>query len=301
MITAMANGLGVDSTAMMAVMLYPAEAAALLDKTEAEVTAAIGKVDVVVTADTGGEFPDFYENAATTRKTLAAAAIPYVTVRKDGGAFGAETLPDMMMRLGSVPLTPGSSHTCSIKYKTTPMRKWATKTYPGETITWLIGIEANETHRKRFKSDDTETHFSKYPLIELDLTRADCEMLVRHFWPIPVRKSSCYFCPFMSEPEIKEMIADYPDLWAKAKAMEANYKATSPVKHKAWIDAGKPLTKGKKKRAPAGMWREDSWAKGGRLFAKAIDGKRLTVEEWEARFAEEPAKDLFDFNYKEAA
>lgn len=56
----------------------------------------------------------------------------------------------------------------------------------------------------------------------------------------------------------------------------------SAVKNKAWIDAGKPLNKGG--RAPRGMWRKDSWAEGARLFAKTVEGRRLSVDEWADRF-----------------
>ena len=35
-------------------------------------------------------------------------------------------------------------------------------------------------------------------------------------------------------------------------------------------------------RAPDGMWKKDSWANGARLFTKKHNGKKMTVQEWEA-------------------
>ena len=91
----------------------------------------------------------------------------------------------------------------------------------------------------------------------------------------------------MSEQELRDMYVNHPEDWQLAADVESRFEHMSAVKHQAWLDAGQPLNKGGK--APKGMWRKDSWTEGARLFAKTIEGRRLSVPEWEARFEKQIA------------
>ena len=161
------------------------------------------------------------------------------------------------------------------------MAKWAKAegiTHP----TWIIGIEADEGARvKRFTKPRGDVAEYIYPLVDLGMTRAMCVEFL-DLVGLVVEKSSCVFCPFKSEGELRDMYIRDPKAWALCERIEEGFKNMSTVKHNRWLEEGSPLNKGG--RAPRGMWRKNSWEAGARLFAKKIDGKALSMTEWAARF-----------------
>ena len=273
----LAFGAGVDSTALLTIELNRDKACELIGITRNELDEKFPKVDAVVFSDTGAEYPETYENIEKASKICLQAGLKFRTVRKDG-----ESMIEWLDRLGNIPLLPSAGHVCSLKFKGEVLNKWAEAEYEGD-IRWSIGIEANEGHRvKRIKVQKGSRHTHKHPLVDLGLTRDDCKRIIEKLWHSEVQKSSCFFCPFLSLPEIKTLHDDYPELWEKAKQIEAKFKETSVVKNQRWIDNGKRLNKAG--RAFKGEWRENSYANGARLYARTVDGKQLSVEEWEVRF-----------------
>lgn len=278
-----AFGGGVDSSALLAINLKRDQAAAILNISRQQLDEAYPVQDAVMFSDTGAERKATYENIARFEAAYAEAGIPFIRVRRQ-----QETITEWLMRTGTVPLMAGGSHLCSIKFKTEVMHKQAEVMFPSTNVLWSIGIEANEDRRanKSFTDKSGGVHKSVYPLRNLGLDRKACIELIAKLTGWLVVKSACVFCPFAQEFEIAQIIRDEPEGWNLVKQIEANFQATSPIKNQAWIDAGKPLIKmGKRFRAPAGMWRMDSWANGARLFAKKVDGRQLSAEEWEARVA----------------
>ena len=268
-------GGGVDSTALLAIHLYRDEVAALTGRSREEIDAALPMFDAVVFSDPGAEFPKTYENIEIAAAICADAGLRFETVRKDG-----ENIVEWLERLGNLPLLPGAGHVCSLKFKAEVLHKWGESQFDG-TITWAIGIEANEGHRK-FTSKETDTHQCIHPLVELGLERADCERILRHLWPVTVEKSSCFFCPFQTKEELKDLHDNHPDLWKKCEEIEENFKVMSVIKHQRWLDAVAAGETDPNKRAPVGQWKKNSYAEGARLFAKSEKGSRKTVKEWGA-------------------
>jgi len=274
----LAFGGGVDSTTLLAIELNRDKASQLIGLSRPELDKVFPKVDAVVFSDPGAEYPETYKNIETASQLCAEANLLFKVVRKDG-----ESIIGWLDRLGNLPLLPGAGHVCSLKFKGEVLNKWAEAEFSGD-LRWSIGIEANEGHRvKRIKIKEGSRHTHKHPLVELGLTRSDCESLLEVLWPHTVRKSSCWFCPFAQESEIKDLHDNYPELWEQAKQIEANFQKTSIIKNQRWIDNGKRLNKAG--RAFKGEWRENSYEKGARLYAKTVDGKQLSVIEWEAHFS----------------
>lgn len=228
-------------------------------------------IDRVVFSDTGAEFPETYENIKYFQALCQEHGIPFDIVRKDG-----ETITEWCLRLGVVPVMAGGSHVCSKKFKGDVIAKWA----KDQNISWpvyLIGIEANEGYRcSRFTAPKSDTAEYEYPLVEMGLTRKDCESIINDHG-ITVRKSSCMFCPFMSREEIAEAMQN-PTAAKVIRAIEHNFEKTSEQKHAAWLAAGKPTDSAG--RALRGMWKKDSWKEGRRLFVKTQSGKQLSADEW---------------------
>ena len=105
-------------------------------------------IDQVVFADTGAESRATYDNVQRFKALCDQAGLPFAIVRKEG-----ETITEWVTRLGIVPVMPGGSHVCSKKFKGDVIQKFIDAQYPGEAITYLIGIEADEGHRTaRFTS-----------------------------------------------------------------------------------------------------------------------------------------------------
>jgi hypothetical protein len=277
-------GGGVDSTALLAIHLNRNVAAQALNISREELDAKFPPVDAVVFSDPGAEFPGTYDNVEYARGRCEAQGIRFEVVAKE------ENIVEWMDRLGNIPLIPGAGHVCSLKFKAEVLHKWAEGQFAG-TINWAIGIEANETNRS-FSSKVGGRHQCHHPLVELGLTRADCEAIIERLgWGIQVRKSSCFFCPFQTEDELRDLHDNHPDLWQIAQDIEDRFEQMSKIKNAAWKNGVAAGTTDPEKRAPIGQWKKDSFAEGARLFSgKRIGGKRLSVTEWTNRFITQERK-----------
>ncbi len=267
-------GGGKDSTAIVAIDQNRDEAAEYLGIDRQRIDKALPHFNKAVFADPGAEFGATYRTVRQVEKVLGDR---FFRVLRDG-----ENIAEWCKRLGIVPVMPGGSHICSKKFKGDVLAAWAKEQGISEPV-WLIGIEADEGRRiKRFTAPKGDSAEYLYPLVDLELTRDRLDDLLGHLGWEDVHKSSCVFCPFMSEDEIKDLYVNHKDEWQLVVEIEDGFQEMSALKHQRWIDAGQPLNRGG--RAPKGMWREDSWANGNRLFAKTVGGKRLSVHEWADRF-----------------
>lgn len=264
---------GLDSTALIAMDANREATATFLGIFTLQLDVALPKFDHAVFSDPGAEFRATYQTIAQIKRLLGDRLI---ITRKNG-----ETITEWCYRLGTLPIMPGGSHICSQKFKGDVLAAWARAEGISQPI-WLIGIEANEGGRaKRFSPPVDDAAEYRYPLVDLGLKREQLHELLQHLGWEPVRKSSCIFCPFMSEQELRNMYFNHSEEWQTVVEIEKHFQKMSPLKHQAWLDAGCPLDSAG--RAPRGMWRKDSWANGARLFAKSVKGRRLSVDEWAQR------------------
>jgi hypothetical protein len=73
------------------------------------------------------------------------------------------------------------------------------------------------------------------------MTRDDgIEMLEHLGWP-ETHKSSCVWCPFLSLPEIVDMVHNGGEQLEHAKEIERRFAENSPIKYQKWVDEGMPL------------------------------------------------------------
>jgi len=258
-------GAGVDSSALLIYHLFVRSL----------------KIDHVVFSDTGAELPPTYRNLRRFQALCAAHNIPFTKTSRTIERLGRrqENIYQWLTRNGCIPLMPGSTkHVCSARFKGDVIDAWANRIYPKQPITFLIGIEFNEKNRVKRFTPPKNTRFSyEYPLIDLQMDRAACQTLLRKHG-LSVQKSSCYCCPFMTVEEIRNLITNHPDQWREAKNIEKRFAETSPIKHQAWLDAGMPLNGAG--NCARGHWKHDSFARGARLYAKSVNGKQLSVDEW---------------------
>ena len=172
-------------------------------------------LDGVIFADTGGETPATYDSVEVARDYLANHHIPLTVVcaspRKTdlyGTALRRRVIPSVQWRW------------CTRDFKVNPIHRYYSDL--GGHINQYIGIGFDEIHRMKDSREDYITNI--YPLIENRLTRQDCiGIIVEAGLPIP-EKSGCYFCPFNSTERWRQLLDRYPDLFAKAIALEENSK-----------------------------------------------------------------------------
>ena len=191
------------------------------------------KVDMILFADTGGEKPNTYMHIGEFNLWLLDHGMPdirYVQrVNRDGVVrFLEKDCIDGKM----LPSIAYGYKACSIKYKRDPQDKYCNNYPPcrdvwasGGKVTKLIGYDVDEPHRARIPED--EKYLYRYPLIEWGWGRDECvEAIAKAALPQP-GKSACFFCPSSKKHEIIELQRRYPDLAARAVAMEKNAELTT--------------------------------------------------------------------------
>jgi 3'-phosphoadenosine 5'-phosphosulfate sulfotransferase (PAPS reductase)/FAD synthetase len=116
---------------------------------------------------------------------------------------------------------------CTDKFKRSPINKFcksigATKKNP---IIKCLGISLDESDRvNEFSANKKEPKYIKleYPLLDLKISRKDCEKIILESgYPIPV-KSGCWYCPYAKKEEFRRLKIDRPDLFEKIVVMEEN-------------------------------------------------------------------------------
>jgi 3'-phosphoadenosine 5'-phosphosulfate sulfotransferase (PAPS reductase)/FAD synthetase len=84
-----------------------------------------------------------------------------------------------------------------------------------------LGISTDEFQRAKTERDPRRPHILRhYPLIEMNLSRMDCQKIIRNAGlPVPP-KSSCWFCPFQGLDQWRTLRRNQPELFAKAEELE---------------------------------------------------------------------------------
>lgn len=213
---AVSSGMGTNSTAM------------LIGMHERNITP-----DIIIFADTGGERPHTYQHIEVVSRWLSGIGFPPITIVKKVDRSGdVLTLEDDCLNNKMLPSVAYGFKSCSQKYKIQPqdkfMNNWSAAQElwrSGGKVTKVIGFDADEPQRAE-KDYSCKKYDYWHPLIEWGWGRDECvEAIKRAGLPQP-GKSSCFFCPNSRQTEIREMSEKYPDLIARAVAMEKNADLT---------------------------------------------------------------------------
>jgi hypothetical protein len=191
--------------------------------------------DLILFADTGGERPHTYEHIERMQDWLRRRGMPQITivrkVRRDGRLH---TLEENCLEAQMLPSLAYGFKSCSQKFKIAPQDKYvnnlpAAKAIwkAGDKVDKYIGYEFAETRRWMKAPIEDGKYRYHYPLVEWEWSRPDCLAAIdRAGLPRP-GKSSCFFCPASTKPEIAALKQTYPVLFQRALDMEANAKLTS--------------------------------------------------------------------------
>lgn len=188
-------------------------------------------LDAAIFADTGWEPAQVYRQVDRVEAELAKVGIPLHRVSK--GHLRNDHL-DPQSRFASVPYyvrnpdgSDGMAHRqCTSEYKLGPiMRKCREllgaeapdfrRVPKGNLVVQWIGFSTDEIHRV---NDRRENQYSekRYPLLELGMSRKDCERyLTRAGWG-DTAKSACIGCPFHGNAQWRDLRDNRPEEWADA-------------------------------------------------------------------------------------
>lgn len=216
-LTTISYGGGVQSTAML-------------------VLAAQGRLGYKVDAALFANVGDDSEHPETLRY-FRTVAVPFAeshnislrelyALTKDGKArtlynlLLTENTPSIPIRLEPVGMPANRS--CTNHFKVQVIAKYLKESgaTPGNRATVCIGISTDEIHRADGGKNKPKYQHSVYPLIELGLSRADCQkVIIDAGLPLP-RKSACFFCPYTRGNQWAEMKRDEPELFEKSCVIE---------------------------------------------------------------------------------
>jgi hypothetical protein len=212
-------GMGVDSTAVLVGLQARGE-----------------RPDLILFADTGSEKPQTYAYLDIINTWLISVGFPTVTVVKNPRPkAGDKSLGEACKRLSVLPslaykLGGKAAHQCSLVWKRDPQLKFIKTWAParaaweaGELVTFCIGYDAGPRDSCRSYSAEGKASpgtRNRFPLIEWNWNREECERQIRAAGlPVPV-KSACFFCPASKKHEIVALRDNNPELFADALEME---------------------------------------------------------------------------------
>lgn len=189
----LSHGMGVNSTALML----------LLEDESIEFES--------VFVDHGGDYPETYEYGNYLRQQGHK-----ITKIQPPAFCGCTTIEQYILKYKFLPGI--FARWCTEHFKVVPFLNYI-KT---PAIVYL-GYCYDEKYRaerreKRCKKENDITY--KYPLIDAKLNRTDCIALIReHNLKVPSR-STCYFCPFQSKQQIRELYLYHPELYKHVVELE---------------------------------------------------------------------------------
>lgn len=189
-------------------------------------------VDAAIMADTGDEpatvmrWVEYLKTqtsipiimVSTGKLSMAAKA---VRVSKKGG-YLKPTLPVFFDRNGK--WGKGARH-CTMDYKIVPILRAIQNMRGNEKVEQYIGISIDEADRAT--TVPPKPYITNvYPLIDRNISRADClTWMVENGYAKPPR-SACVYCPFHSDTEWQRLKTDEPDEFATAVQFERDYQAS---------------------------------------------------------------------------
>ena len=192
-------------------------------------------LDGAIFADTGWEPARVYEHLDRLETVLTAAGVPLLRV--NNGNLRADSL-DPAHRYASVPYfvrNPDGSagmgrRQCTSEYKLAPINRKVRELLgaaapdfrrvpKGRVAEQWIGFSTDEIHRV---SDKYPVRYvtKRYPLLDLGMSRKDCERwLTARGWG-ETAKSACIGCPFHGNQQWRNLRDNHPGEWADAVAFD---------------------------------------------------------------------------------
>ena len=191
--------------------------------------------DLAVFADTQAEPPHVYETLEWLK-----ARVSYPIVIASAGDLWADTwqlikgqptkrhpggqqLPDLPMFGQSGLMKRQCTSIYKVEVVNRAIRQFAEVNPPALQVNQYLGISLDEASRIRQAKQAYITN--RYPLVDARISRNDImAYMAEHYPGAPVGRSACFFCPFHSIGEWREIRRKYPGLYQEALDMDAALK-----------------------------------------------------------------------------
>lgn len=191
-------------------------------------------VDFAIHSDTTHERKHTYDFAERMTPWLEERGVKVVTVDDAGQARKVATYQTDIPAFTQYSGNKGQlRRQCTHRWKVLPLRRFISaelkkrglKKTPGVIETWL-GITLDEWQRA--KDSDVKYITHRYPLLDMNMTRADCfTWLQQNNLPSP-GKSACVFCPYQNIYKWQQMKReDGPD-WKHALEVDEQIRQARP-------------------------------------------------------------------------
>jgi len=186
-------------------------------------------IDIVLTADTGMEFPEMYAHLAKLNEYLYRERGIHITTLRHPMGFEwmmferpVERPPDCSPKGYGWPSGAPGTRWCTGYLKTHLMDKEINRLKKNRKVVNYIGIAADEAWRCKDKV---------YPLVDWGITEAEALQICydRGFdfgglYRI-YRRASCWCCPLQRISELKKLRRYHPELWERLRVMDRRAKA----------------------------------------------------------------------------
>jgi len=196
--------------------------------------------DLILFADTGGEYEETYAFLDVFDDWLAERKMPRVTRISNADREEAphSSLEQECLTNGTLPSLAFGFKGCSAKWKRQPMDRYLAAWAPakeawanGEKVTRLIGIDYEEQHRSaELCSQEHKRWIYRRPLIDWVWGRDECREAVERVGLEAPRKSACWFCPATKKHEVLALAAERTELFERAVGMEHNAQSRGGLK-----------------------------------------------------------------------
>lgn len=168
----------------------------------------------VVFADTGSEMPHTYATVERIKDMCIEGSLPFETVRYE------TPLHEKYLKDNSVPLV--GIRSCTSRWKIDPIKRFMRSIVGngrGKVIAnvWL-GISTDE--RRRATPSKNKWTARCYPLLELNMSRNDCNHYLGKNGFGEVKKSGCFMCPYQSAKQWAKLKKNHPELFDVSLEME---------------------------------------------------------------------------------
>lgn len=120
--------------------------------------------------------------------------------------------------------SPARRH-CTVDYKVRVLDKWERQHGATAENPCVVGMGISWDELQRMRTNTNPERIITYPLIDLRLTRSDCERIIREAGLPQPGRSSCWFCPYKTQREWQRTRTEEPDIFAKALEMEVHMSA----------------------------------------------------------------------------
>ncbi|RIH58407.1 hypothetical protein D3C59_35290 [Streptomyces sp. SHP22-7] len=124
--------------------------------------------------------------------------------------------------------------------------------------TW-IGFSTDEIGRVSDRGD-TRYSRSRHPLLDLGMSRTQCDAYLKHHGWTSVEKSACIGCPFHGNAEWRRMRDTDPQSWQEAVRFDKAYRTGPGLRHERFLHISRrPLGEAPIDRVRPSEWQQDDF------------------------------------------